>query len=146
MARDPQDNRDGMTSAAFEEEHAYVELAYAALDGLRSRIEESMQQALELPRGGTPQARLERDVTIETSLTRLSRLEVGAHPLLFGRIDLAEAPSADDGEGDKVQTSYHIGRISLSDDSGDPLVVDWRAPVAEAFYRGYRIASDEPAP
>ncbi len=135
MARDPQDNRDGMTSAAFEEEHAYVELAYAALDGLRSRIEESMQQALELPRGGTPQARLERDVTIETSLTRLSRLEVGAHPLLFGRIDLAEAPSADDGEGDKVQTSYHIGRISLSDDSGDPLVVDWRAPVAEAFYR-----------
>lgn len=135
MAHDLQDDQDGMTSAAFKREYAYVELAYATLDSLKAKIEASMQQALELPRGGTPQARLERDVTIEASLSRLSRLEVGAHPLVFGRIDFDGSTDADESQDDRVPNSYHIGRISLSDDAGDPLVVDWRAPVAEAFYR-----------
>ncbi|WP_298334096.1 AAA family ATPase [Ferrimicrobium sp.] len=126
MTPDQQEHAIGAELDAFELERAYVERAYRTLDELKSRIQGSMHQALELPRGGTPQARLERDVTIETSLTRLGRLEVGAHPLLFGRIDLNDAEGL---------TSYHIGRISLSDDTGDPLVVDWRAPVAEAFYR-----------
>ncbi|WP_298209810.1 AAA family ATPase [Ferrimicrobium sp.] len=126
MASNQREHATGAEPDAFEAERAYVERAYKTLDDLKARIEGSMHQALELPRGGTPQARLERDVTIETSLTRLARLEVGAHPLLFGRIDF----------GDTVgEASYHIGRISLSDAQGDPLVVDWRAPVAEAFYR-----------
>jgi len=125
MAVDRGDREETSRSGIFSDEYAYVERAYATLEALRARIESSMQQALELPRGGTPQARLERDVTIETSLARLARLEVGGHPLLFGRID----------QGDEDRSTYHIGRISLSDDDGDPLVVDWRAPVAEAFYR-----------
>jgi len=29
--------------------------------------------------------------------------------------------------------SYHIGRLALSDAQHEPLVVDWRAPVAEPF-------------
>jgi DNA helicase IV len=43
-------------------------------------------------------------------------------PLFFGRID-----SADE--------SFHIGRRHISDPSGDPLVIDWRAPVSRPFYR-----------
>jgi DNA helicase IV len=125
MKSDRQGQLDGDLPDNFEFERQYVEKAYATLAALRARIEASMRQALELPRGGTPQARLERDVTIETSLVRMGRLEVGAHPLLFGRID------QDDANG----SFYHIGRISLSDSDGDPLVVDWRAPIAEAFYR-----------
>ncbi len=125
MAGGNEEREEQGHSAAFSREYAYVEKAYATLEKLRARIERSMRQALELPRGGTPQARLERDVTIEASLARLARLEVGGHPLLFGRID----------QDDEEQTSYHIGRISLSDENGDPLVVDWRAPVAESFYR-----------
>ena len=31
--------------------------------------------------------------------------------------------------------SFHIGRLALSDADHEPLVVDWRAPVAEPFYR-----------
>ena len=31
--------------------------------------------------------------------------------------------------------SFHIGRLGISGDDLEPLVVDWRAPVAEPFYR-----------
>jgi DNA helicase IV len=31
--------------------------------------------------------------------------------------------------------SFHIGRLAVSDAQHEPLVVDWRAPVAEPFYR-----------
>jgi len=29
----------------------------------------------------------------------------------------------------------NIGRLAVSDEDQEPLVVDWRAPVAEPFYR-----------
>ena len=31
--------------------------------------------------------------------------------------------------------TFHIGRLAISGDDHEPLVVDWRAPVAEPFYR-----------
>ncbi len=31
--------------------------------------------------------------------------------------------------------AFHIGRLAISDAEQEPLVVDWRAPVAEPFYR-----------
>lgn len=51
-------------------------------------------------------------------------------PLFFGRIDLApEAADAVSGE------TFHIGRRHVSDPDGEPMVVDWRAPVSTPFYR-----------
>ena len=47
--------------------------------------------------------------------------------LFFGRIDVDA--SRDDGG------TWYVGRRHVSDESGDPLVVDWRAPVSRAFYR-----------
>ncbi|GAA2147507.1 DNA helicase IV [Humibacillus xanthopallidus] len=47
--------------------------------------------------------------------------------LFFGRIDLE--PS--DGPAEQ----FHIGRRHVSDEAGDPVVVDWRAPISTAFYR-----------
>ena len=44
-------------------------------------------------------------------------------PLLFGRIDEEEGPS------------WHIGRRHVEDEHADPVVIDWRAPVAVPFYR-----------
>ena len=52
-------------------------------------------------------------------------------PLFFGRIDL----DAVDHEPAEV---FHIGRRHVSDPEGDPLVVDWRAPVSTPFYRATR--------
>ncbi len=52
-------------------------------------------------------------------------------PLFFGRLDYAE------GSG-QVEGSFHIGRRHVSDANGDPLVIDWRAPVSLPFYRATR--------
>ena len=45
-------------------------------------------------------------------------------PLFFGRITVGE-----DAE------TFHIGRRHVSDPDGEPMVVDWRAPVSTPFYR-----------
>ncbi len=48
-------------------------------------------------------------------------------PLFFGRLDY------DEGLGE-----FHIGRRHVSNEDGDPLVIDWRAPVSLPFYRATR--------
>lgn len=50
-------------------------------------------------------------------------------PLFFGRVDYR--PDAPDVGGE----SFHVGRRHISDEAGDPMVVDWRAPVSRPFYR-----------
>ncbi|HEU4568542.1 MAG TPA: AAA family ATPase, partial [Marmoricola sp.] len=50
-------------------------------------------------------------------------------PLFFGRLDYRP----DDGE--YAGESFHVGRRHVNDDEGEPLVVDWRAPVSLPFYR-----------
>lgn len=50
-------------------------------------------------------------------------------PLFFGRVDYG----ADGGE--VAGESFHLGRRHVSDPSGEPLVIDWRAPVSRPFYR-----------
>jgi DNA helicase IV len=52
-------------------------------------------------------------------------------PAFFGRIDRDDegAPTAGQPE------IFHIGRRHVRDANGDPVVIDWRAPVARAFYR-----------
>ncbi|MFD3734013.1 HelD family protein [Streptomyces sp. NPDC058632] len=59
--------------------------------------------------------------------------ELPEGPLFFGRLDFArDAPAA----GDHAGQEYHIGRMRIAHDpSAPPLVVDWRAPVARAFYQ-----------
>jgi len=51
--------------------------------------------------------------------------------LFFGRIDVDPA----DGPSEQL----HIGRRHVSDEAGDPVVVDWRAPVSTAFYRASKL-------
>jgi DNA helicase IV len=104
-------------------EQAHVDRAYERLDEMRARANEVIQAAFGMPRGGTPQARNDRDVIVRTNLHRLEQLEVGDEPLIFGRIDRED------------DESYHLGRLAISDSDQEPLVVDWRAPVAEPFYR-----------
>jgi DNA helicase IV len=43
-------------------------------------------------------------------------------PLFFGRLDID-------------QTKYHVGRRHVTDDAGEPMVLDWRAPLSRSFYR-----------
>src|SRR2546421_8113103 len=107
----------------LDAEQAHVDRAYERLDEMRARANEVIHAAFVMPRGGTPQARNDRDVIVRTNLHRLEQLEIGDEPLVFGRID------REDGD------AYHLGRLAISDTDQEPLVVDWRAPVAEPFYR-----------
>jgi DNA helicase IV len=54
-------------------------------------------------------------------------------PPFFGRTD-RDADGPGDGPGGGVEV-FHIGRRHIRDDTGDPVVIDWRAPIARAFYR-----------
>jgi hypothetical protein len=57
-------------------------------------------------------------------------------PLFFGRLDYDEhdpgAPEHSQGE------HFYVGRRHVSDEVGDPMVVDWRAPISLPFYRASR--------
>ncbi|MFE1438248.1 HelD family protein [Streptomyces sp. NPDC058739] len=64
-------------------------------------------------------------------------------PLFFGRLDYLHAPGADraeDAEGERprpeaAEQTLYIGRRHVHDAGGDPMVIDWRAPVSQPFYR-----------
>ncbi|MGW3513115.1 HelD family protein [Streptomyces sp. NPDC000994] len=58
-------------------------------------------------------------------------------PLFFGRLDYLDAPGADRAEGAEGERFY-IGRRHVHDGEGDPMVIDWRAPVSQPFYRAAR--------
>ena len=55
-------------------------------------------------------------------------------PLFFGRLDYLHSPGADRAEGAEGER-YYIGRRHVHDADGDPMVIDWRAPVSQPFYR-----------
>jgi DNA helicase IV len=131
-------------------EQDFVDLAYARLDAMRDDARAMRDGVLDLGRGGTFQSRTERDVIVRTSMARLEQLDIGDQALTFGRIDrvrVEDGPQlstdSDGGGGQTLKSEasgqppevFHIGRLAIHDADLDPLVVDWRAPVAEPFYR-----------
>jgi DNA helicase IV len=109
------------------DEQAYIDHAYECLDTSREAAWR-MRNMTEADLGGTFQARFERNAFDEALLKRLADLDLGDASLVFGRIDRsAESPGAIE--------SFHIGRLAVADEDREPVVVDWRAPVAEPFYR-----------
>ncbi|MFC5000678.1 HelD family protein [Dactylosporangium cerinum] len=49
-------------------------------------------------------------------------------PLFFGKLDI-EAVEADEGG------RFHVGRRHVTDVAGEPMVLDWRAPMSRKFYQ-----------
>jgi len=109
----------------LEAEQAYIDHAYACLEAARTSANR-LKGMVEVGQGGTEQARFEREVIFDTVLNRLSQLHLGDASLLFGRIDR---------EPEEGGETFYIGRMAVSDGGQDVVVVDWRAPVAEPFYR-----------
>ncbi|MFE9795306.1 HelD family protein [Streptomyces goshikiensis] len=66
---------------------------------------------------------------------RIKALADLAHtPLFFGRLNYLHAPGAELAEGAEGE-QFYIGRRHVHDADGDPMVIDWRAPVSQPFYR-----------
>ncbi len=109
------------------DEQRFVDHAYECLEQTRNDAWQ-IREMNEASTGGTFQARYERNAFDEVLVGRLTQLDLGDAALVFGRIDrMTESP--------EVFESFHIGRIAVADSNREPVVVDWRAPVAEPFYR-----------
>lgn len=102
-----------------------MDLAYERLAAMRANTASMLRDAFG-ESGGTFQAVTERDIRVRNSLGRLEQLDIGEAALVFGRIDRPVPGGTED---------FHIGRLAISDRDHEPLVVDWRAPIAEPFYR-----------
>ncbi len=123
-----------MTHPDVAVEQAHVDLAYTRLAAMRAAAAARLQDAFG-ERGGTFQAVTERDIRVRNSLSRLDQLEIGREALVFGRIDREPGDGSSPNGADAGTESFHIGRLAISDEDQEPLVVDWRAPIAEPFYR-----------
>ena len=108
-------------------EQAYVDAAYARLEAMKAAAERVRAAYSDVRAGGTHQARLERDIAWNVTQRRLSDLEIGDAPLMFGRLDMED------------RSRWYVGRIAVEDEEHTPLVVDWRAPVSEPFYRATAV-------
>lgn len=111
--------------AELRSEQAYVDDLYARLDAERARVKARHSAALrgdvDTQNGATL---LARDAEVRATAAQMDRLNVADAGLCFGRLDGV------DGE------RLYIGRIGVLDDAHDhePLLLDWRAPAARAFY------------
>jgi DNA helicase IV len=110
-------------AAELEQEQAYVTRLYRRLDELRERAQAELARALSADGGGNRAARVDRDAFVARHSGRLAQLAAAEHGLCFGRLDFSD--------GGRL----YIGRLGLLDDDREPLLVDWRAPAAQPFYR-----------
>ena len=115
------------------EEQEFLNLALVALEHMREEAMTMRDNAAVANMRGAGDL-VERDVVMSTALTRLDQLAIGDQPLFFGRIDY-------DVNDEGTRDVYHVGRLAVSDEQLNALVVDWRAPVAEAFYRATGVES-----
>ena len=100
----------------FDAEQEYLRRASACLARMRDR-------AVELKRvsqgfGGDSAMELDQALA-----RRVHSLRETGRALCFGRIDTTSG------------TRWYVGRRHVEDSDNEPVVIEWRAPVAEPFYR-----------
>ncbi|SOJ52569.1 DNA helicase IV [Mycobacterium simulans] len=106
-------------------ERSYVAGLYTRLDAERVRLRANYNAALRGPidvqDGGTL---VQRDVEVRSLARAVKRLDIADNGLCFGRLDSLS--------GERL----YIGRIGIFDEDNEhePLLLDWRAPAARAFY------------
>lgn len=110
----------------LDQEQQYLSVLYTKLDGMRAYAQNRLKTVL-LETGGTPQARSERESFTQLYHEDLAKYDAAEHGLCFGRIDL---------DGESAEPPRYIGRLGILDEDNDyePLLLDWRAPLARPFY------------
>ncbi|SNT57009.1 DNA helicase IV [Actinomadura meyerae] len=109
-------------------EQRYVDIAYARLEEMRAAAQAMIREGYRQSLAGTKGSLVDRDAMVHQASLRAQALDVADDGLVFGRLDLAP------GESGEREVRY-IGRIGVRTGEHDSLVIDWRAPAAEDFYR-----------
>ncbi|MFG1993498.1 HelD family protein [Actinoplanes sp. NPDC048988] len=104
-------------------EQGHVDRVYSRLAELRRDASRAEKEGYQLAGVGNFGALVERDAMVFHAARRRHALDTEYEGLVFGRLDL------------KTGATHYVGRMGIRDDSSQPLVVDWRAPAAAAFYR-----------
>ncbi|MFY1703597.1 HelD family protein [Micromonospora sp. WMMA1923] len=104
-------------------EQRHLDRVYARLAELRRAAARAERDGYRLAKVGNFGALVERDAMVFHAAQRRHVLDAEHEGLVFGRLDLREGPV------------LHVGRLGVRDDDAETLVVDWRAPAAEPFYR-----------
>ncbi|WP_127504137.1 HelD family protein [Actinoplanes solisilvae] len=107
----------------IEVEQEHVDRVYARLTVLRRDASRAEKEGYQLAGVGTFGALVERDAMVFHAARRRHALDTEHEGLVFGRLDL------------NTGATHYVGRMGIRDDNSRPLVVDWRAPAAAAFYR-----------
>lgn len=104
-------------------EQRYVDIAYARLEEMRADAQAMIREGYRQSLAGTKGSLVDRDAMVHQAALRAQALDVADDGLVFGRLDLAS------------REVRYIGRIGVRTSEHDSLVIDWRAPAAEDFYR-----------
>ncbi len=142
-------------------EQEVVDLAYSELDRQLAQARRSLARTEAQGVSGTHQSRGERDAYAVHYSSLVSSLEGVEDRLVFGRMDMSRAPddaagsagagavsgsasASSPGSGRGVGSSspvtdggrrHYVGRIGLQDAQHREVILDWRAPLARAFYQ-----------
>ncbi|MDP1793204.1 MAG: AAA family ATPase, partial [Acidimicrobiales bacterium] len=103
-------------------EQDHVDRTYERIEQLREQAVARASEAAKFT-DNVPGALADREAALAAAGFRRSRFVVGNQSICFGRLDTQD------------HEIFHIGRLGVSDVEGDPMLVDWRAPIAESFYR-----------
>ena len=104
-------------------EQRHLDRVYARLAQLRHSAALAEKEGYQLARVGNFGALVERDAMVYHAARRRHALDAEHEGLVFGRLDLRSGQV------------LHIGRLGVRGEHSEPLVIDWRAPAAAAFYR-----------
>jgi DNA helicase IV len=104
-------------------EQERVDIAYARLEEMRQDAQRMIKEGFRQSLAGTKASLVDRDAMVYQGSLRAQALDVADDGLVFGRLDL------------KLSEIRYVGRIGVRTREHDSLVIDWRAPAAEAFYR-----------
>ncbi|MGL5858548.1 MAG: HelD family protein [Angustibacter sp.] len=115
--------QDQSAEQDLKAEQAHLDVVHERLAAIIAAASAQLDAIRRAGARGTPQARSERDAFASTLERRIGRLRSVHDRLCFGRLDL------------RGGQRHHIGRIGLSDERQDKLLVDWRAPAAAPFYQ-----------
>jgi DNA helicase IV len=107
----------------IEAEQRHLDRVYARLAQLRRSAARAEREGYQIARVGNLGALVERDAMVYHAARLRHTLDAEHEGLVFGRLDL------------RTGQVLHIGRLGIRGEHAEPLVIDWRAPAAAAFYQ-----------